>query len=216
MQLEILTKGIYHIYGDSHYEIASTFMRMQEFYESPFRGIRNNYFTVETYMDLYAAKYGNFTYCIDWDGFNVPGNIARKFYDTFQFDLLIKEQTLLDLIKDVVDSRSKFYLIGTHQEGATFDHELAHAFYYMDPAYKKAMNVITKSLPKRIHKQLCDELTEIGYAKNVIADELQAYCSTSTMVQLTKDFKKIDIPWESILEYKKLFVEVKDNKLLGT
>ena len=167
-------------------------------------------------MDSYANDFNNFTYFTDCEGFNVPGLVVRKFFDVFQFDLTLKEQALRDTLKTMIESKSKFYVIGTYKEGTTLDHELAHAFYYMDPTYKKAMNVVTKSLPKVVHRKMCDELLSRGYSKPFQSDELQAYCSTSSMIQLTREFDDIEIPWECVLEYKKIFVEAKDIKLMGT
>lgn len=213
MKIEKLTEGVYHVRGKNQYNITSVFLRMQEFYESPFRGIRNNYFTLEHYMDRYAEKYGNFTYTSDWVGFNVPGNVVRRFFKAFEHDLLDKEELLYQLIEELVESKKKFYLIGTYQDGAVVDHELAHAFFYLDSNYKKAMNAITERLSAKVKKELFNVITEQGYCKQVLSDELQAYCSTSTMVELTKQFDNKDLPWNTILEYKNIFADAKDEKL---
>ena len=65
----------------NQYELASTFIRLQEFYESPYKEIKGQYFTLEKYMDRYAKDQedNKFTYFEDWNGFNVPGNIVLKF-----------------------------------------------------------------------------------------------------------------------------------------
>jgi len=213
MKLEKMTDGIYHIYGKDQYEITSTFMRLQEFYESSLRGIRGGYFTLEHYMDSYAKRFGNFTYNSDWVGFNVPGNVVRKFFTVFEADLLDKEELLYQEIEEMIESNDKFYLIGTYQDGAVVDHELAHAFYYLDIKYKKAMNAITNSLSAKVRKDMFAVITNDGYCKQVLPDELQAYCSTSTMVELTKQFDTKDLPWDVVLEYKKAFAAAKDDKL---
>ena len=213
MEIEKLTDGIYHLRGKDQYEITSTFMRMQEFYESPLKGIRNRYFTLDHYMDLYAAEYGNFTYCSDWVGFNVPGNVVRRFFNTFVDDLFEREEQLYQMIEELVEGKHKFYLIGTYKDGAVVDHELAHAFYYLDTKYKKAMNAINDSLPAKVKNGMFKVITDQGYCKQVLPDELQAYCSTSTMVELTKQFEGVDIPWDTVLKYKETFADAKDEKL---
>lgn len=48
--------GMIHINASSQYEIASMFMRVQEFYESKYSTIRGKYFTVEEYMDTYRTR----------------------------------------------------------------------------------------------------------------------------------------------------------------
>ena len=44
------------------------------------------YFTLEEFMDCCAKYEGNFTYCTDWSGFNVPGNTILEFIELFQND----------------------------------------------------------------------------------------------------------------------------------
>jgi hypothetical protein len=62
--------AIYLLRFETQYEITSSFLRIQEHYESPhFSG---RVFTLEEFMDWYAAEYGAFTYLEDWSGFNVP------------------------------------------------------------------------------------------------------------------------------------------------
>jgi hypothetical protein len=215
MKLDKMTDGIYHIRGKDQYDITSIFLRIQEFYESPFRGIRGKHFTLEHYMDLYAKEYGNFTYCQDWVGFNVPGNVVRRFFKIFEEDLLDKEELLYQTIEEIVESKKRFYLIGTYQDGAVVDHELAHAFYYLDSEYKKTMKRIILSLPEKIKDDMLKAITDKGYCKMVLEDELQAYCSTSSMIELTEQFEGISIPWEFVLDFKKTFADAKDGKLGG-
>jgi len=50
---------------DTRHECASLFMRIQEFYESPYDNIKNNRFTMDEYMDTHAEDTGAFTYLMD-------------------------------------------------------------------------------------------------------------------------------------------------------
>ena len=70
----------------TQYELSSTFMRVQEFYESPFKNIKNKLFSHIQFMDTYANEYGNFTYTSDWAGFNVPGNVFNRWKLIFRDD----------------------------------------------------------------------------------------------------------------------------------
>jgi len=55
----VAKSNIYLVIAPSQYILAATFMRFQEYHESPeFKG---RIFTVEEYMDWYAKTYGNFT-----------------------------------------------------------------------------------------------------------------------------------------------------------
>ena len=63
-----IADGIYLLRFETQYEVTSTFLRVQEHYESPqFHG---RIFTLEQYMDWYVAENGAFTYFQDWSGFN--------------------------------------------------------------------------------------------------------------------------------------------------
>src|SRR5882757_828898 len=85
--------GIYLLRFKTQYELTSTFLRVQEHYESPeFHG---RIFSLEQYMDWYAEQYGNFTYYQDWSGFNVPSTAFAPFYAGAFDPLTRKERRLL-------------------------------------------------------------------------------------------------------------------------
>lgn len=180
MKLSKPFKGVIHIDVDSQYELTSTFMRLQEFYESPFEGFKGCFFTLEDYMDRYAEYYGNFTYNIDWNGFNVPGNIVKRFFsdEFFMGRLLNKEFKMLEAIAPYMKDEH-FYLIGTHGSDAGYmAHEQAHAFYYLNPEYKAEMDALTETLDEEVRGSIHDVLIKMGYCDEVLDDELQAYLST--------------------------------------
>jgi hypothetical protein len=164
-----VAKGIYLLRFKTQYELASTFLRVQEHYESPrFHG---RIFTLEQYMDWYAARYGNFTYYQDWSGFNVPSTAFAPFY-AGKFDPLSeKEKRLLGLFKNL---RERFYVIGVYDSGAkgSLTHELAHALYFTDASYRKA---VQKTMGAYDTSALEKRLVKAGYARHVIPDEVQAY-----------------------------------------
>jgi hypothetical protein len=55
-----IAKGVYLLRFKTQYELAATFIRVQEHYESSrFYG---RIFSLEQFMDWYAKRYGNFTY----------------------------------------------------------------------------------------------------------------------------------------------------------
>ena len=66
------TTAIVDVQYNTRYELCSSFMRMQEFYESDIPCIKDNYFTLEKFMDEYAKKNGGFSYTMDWSEFNIP------------------------------------------------------------------------------------------------------------------------------------------------
>jgi len=181
MTVKELYKGLFHIKFDTQYTEASTFMRLQEFYESPFNTIRNKYFTREDYEDRYVKEYGLFDYYTKWSGFNVPGNIVNLFFRVFNEhnDLTKKEFKLFHkVLKISAKKQSNYYLIATHDD-ADIDHEIAHGFYYLYPEYKKSMTKLIKEVSNcAMMKKLRIKLLNCGYCKKFLDDEAQAYLST--------------------------------------
>jgi len=155
-------------------------MRIQEYYESPIGEFRGNYFTHEDFMDAYAENNsGRFTYFSDWSGFNVPGNIVLEFFELFD-DLNKKETALYRCVETIAEIHGdQFYLIGVvGQDQDTLNHELAHAFYYLDKEYKELMDAITSCWENR--DEFYKGLETLGYDDSVFMDETQAYIATST------------------------------------
>src|SRR4249920_176504 len=104
-----IARGIFLVRFDSQYELASTFLRIQEHYESSrFRG---RVFTLEQYMDWYAARFGAFTYFEDWSGFNVPSTAFEPFYRGRFDPLLRKEARLLRRFRRFRHRRTPYYVI---------------------------------------------------------------------------------------------------------
>jgi len=186
LELRKIGPNIYHFIFPNQYELTSTFMRLQEFYESPLKEVRGKFFTHEEYMDIYAKEHGSFSYLTDWNGMNVPGNIAAKWYRKFAYGgtyFFKKERRLIDLLIDAIygfeDDGTKFYVIGTHElKGEDYiDHELCHAIYYLNPKFKKEMLKLVKNF-ERVD-ELKNSLTNLGYCEKVLDDEVQAYMATS-------------------------------------
>lgn len=63
---------VLHVTVKDSWDLAMTFLRMQEWYESP--KFHHKHFTLEAYMRWYQKAYGKgtFSYPKDWTGFNVP------------------------------------------------------------------------------------------------------------------------------------------------
>jgi hypothetical protein len=174
-------------------------MRLQEFYESPYRAIRNKYFTREEYEDLYAQHNGNFTYYQDWAGFNIPITSVQRFLALFSRDLNTKESKLFNAIFYNLYHNDIRYLIGVvYGDKTSLNHELAHALYNTNGDYYKAMKKLVAStkIP-----QLRGKLIQLGYCKSQIHDEVQAYLATMTPSQL----KKWKIEQSLCIKFRKVF-----------
>jgi hypothetical protein len=176
-----------------------SFVRMQEFYESPkFKG---KYFTLEQYMDYWSREFGkgSFTYPSVWNGFNLPGKVLADWWDRFDNDRRYREKVVLEKITDLMqkerkgsilfpgeirrfsDQMEKIYIIGAHKgkdSSRIIEHELSHALYYLYPEYRKSCQKLLKGVSKKDYRDAKKELINQGYCKKVIDDELQAYFST--------------------------------------
>lgn len=164
-----IAKGVYLLRFKTQYELAATFLRIQEYYESPrFHG---RSFSLEQYMDWYAEQHGNFTYYQDWDGFNVPSTALQPFYDGTFDPLSEKEKQFLRLFKGL---QERFYVIGVHDAGVkdSLTHELAHALFFIDDSYRTAVREAMRDYDTT---KLARQIVKAGYAKHVVPDEVQAY-----------------------------------------
>lgn len=191
-ELYRIKRKIYAVKVEDSYERAMLFLRYQEFYESPYKQFQGKNFDVWEFMNQYRKDRGTyFTYPGDWSGYNIPSDSFNKCikgvfdvkvnttpYDQYMFD--IKWAITEDLKGYAPDpSKEKFYLIGVDQiEGDIMDHEIAHALFYFNAQYRKEMTGLVKDLPMRKFNGMQNILLRLGYRKEVITDEIQAFMST--------------------------------------
>ncbi len=182
---------IVHINYETQYDLCSAFLRIQEFYESPYPSIQGKHFTMDQYMDIYAKETGAFTYFSDWSGFNVPGNYILEFWEEFYSDMRPKESAIVKMLTPYMRT-ANFYVIATYGKEVSQDtvkHELAHAYYYLDEKYKTSCEPLLANLNPKLKAKMTTRLLEMGYTEAVVPDEIQAYLSTSDDGYLKKHFK---------------------------
>jgi hypothetical protein len=69
--------------------------------------------------------------------------------------------------------RGRFYVIGVVGRGrGSLTHELAHALFFTDAVYRKA---VQRAMLAYDTSTLQQQLSKAGYARHVILDETQAY-----------------------------------------
>jgi hypothetical protein len=164
--------AIFLVRFETQYGLASTFLRFQEHFES--RRFAGRIFTLEAFMDWYAAEHGRFTYYEDWSGFNVPSAALAPFREGRFDPLLEKERRLLELFRHEPEP---FYVIGVTVESTRDElwHELAHALYFTNSSYRTA---VKKAMADHETSALARRLYEAGYSKRVLPDEVHAYVLT--------------------------------------
>lgn len=208
--LKNLYPGIYLCKIEDMYDLAMTFCRVQEFYESPFKQIRGKRFTLIELMALYSKKnQGSFTYPMDWGGFNIPGPVIASLYDYKIKDHNIYDSIILEIHNKIVTETesNQYYLIGSNTDVSTIEHECCHALFFLDKEYKdNALNIL-KKLHRSLRKKAEDVLFELGYDKSVMDDEIQAYLTTEfntlkAKKKLTKNEQK---------NYTNIVKELKEN-----
>ena len=128
IQDKILLPHIYILNFETQYELCMSFVRMQEFYESPkFKG---KYFTLEQYMDYWSKEFGkgSFTYPSVWNGFNLPGKVLAEWRNACEDNQDVMREREHDILCDInklmkkdgligvdSDDMEKIYIIGAHK-----------------------------------------------------------------------------------------------------
>lgn len=169
---------IYLVTFSNQYLAASTFMRLQEHYESPSPRFRGKTFDLESFMDAYAKRHGDaFSYFEDWVGFNVPSRAVKPFLKGKFDPLSRKERALLDIVKDVDEP---FYLIGAPaSESGIIAHEFVHGLFFTVPKYRADVLACVRSMRHtKPMRRMRKRLRKMGYCTEVLDDEHNAYLVT--------------------------------------
>jgi hypothetical protein len=178
---------------DNSYEMAMTFLRYQEFYESPNSLFFRKPFLIKEYVKWYSDG-GEFTYHNDWTGFNIPSEMIfecqKNIPDYNKWDDLMSE--IVNEIKN--KNIDRFYLIGTKNgDSGVLDHEIAHGLFYTNKDYKNEMLDLYNNMCSKAKENIHNYLRESGgYSEEVFIDETQAYLSTGFyyMKSVNKEAKK--------------------------
>lgn len=187
MKIEHPLPGIVHVKYDTQEELTRAFVRMAEFYESPYPDIRGHYFTLDQFRERYIETHGAWTYYTDWHGFNMPSHAVTAFSVAFAGDRMTPEEVkLIDAV--ITNTVQPCYLIGTHQE-EDVTHEIAHALYSIDARYAHDVrNLLFKFVNTDDCFALRAWLLREGYSDAVMLDEYNAYLSTNDLAEFLKDF----------------------------
>lgn len=177
------------------YDLAMHFVRYQEFYESANPLFRDNTWTWVEFMKWYSKKHGKgaFTYAIDWQGFNIPGDTIEKVWAMGIPDVNEYDKRMFEIAMQCRDqAKGDFYLIGATGRTSVLKHEIAHGFFYTVPEYKAEMTQLNKDLDPVFRKKVNATLKTMGYTPKVFVDECQAYLATGVSEQFTMPIKTED------------------------
>jgi len=200
--LRLIKPHVYIITGKNRFDIAIHFLRSQEWYECSNSKFRGKSFDLLDYIDWYSKERGNgaFTYPTDFIGFNLTDDIFDKVYKPdFYFNKYDKR--MMEIYRDVREhnGEGRFTIMGVLEgDKETIDHELAHAYWYLYPSYRREMRKLIKELPEDIKLNVETALAKSMYSANVFPDETQAYISTG----LGDD---MEVPDKIIEQFKEVF-----------
>ena len=115
---------------------------------------------------------GKFDYYDEWDGFNLPSEVLKPFFEGAFDPLSDEEKSFLDIFRG---RNGKFYIICTLEGGGleALKHELCHAMFYCKSDYKKqVLEVLNGYDTREIARHLINDLL---YHPDVLVDEIHAY-----------------------------------------
>lgn len=167
----------------SSYQLGMSFVRMQEFYESPYKEIRGKYFTLENFMDIYHLYFNtkSFDYHTRFKGYNFNGfnllNFIRVFRRSEKY-FREKERHLINAIFHFTDYKKleRQYLIGCLKEDENvIEHELSHALYSLDPIYREQSKEIVNRMSSEFREKVRNNLKKSMYSELMFEDEIIAY-----------------------------------------
>mgnify|MGYP003404923513 FL=1 len=195
-KLESVRERIWHLSFDNNEDLAMTFLRYQETYESPNETFRMNPFTIAEFKRWYENEYESFSYVDDWNGFNIPTHIIADVRDRGIDDVDDRDRLMASVL---TITGPDAYLVGSTGDATTVRHELLHALYFVEPEYAKACEeLIRTSTP--YHRSMMElSLKRMGYAPHVYLDEIQATLANGEL----HHYKDVDDKMEldSLAEY---------------
>lgn len=206
----LLNGNILHLEFDNIKDQTIALFRPSEYYESPHKAINGKVFSYEDFFVNYVKPNGEMTFFKDWPAFNIPGHVMLEFANLFPFKSNYEEH-VYDLIYNNIDVKKPFYIISNIKgdiEG--YEHELAHAIWYLNENYKDEMRNCFKVITPLVDRKVMDGFKEIGYPmkiKSIITDELQSWLATSTKQTFKDEF---NLTMKEVGKIHKQFREVFD------
>lgn len=216
-KLKKVANRIYCMEFDHNYDLAMHFLRFQEYQESPI--FKGQTFTLIEFMEYYAKKSRSksFSYTRDWDGFNIPGSLIFEVVKKGIPDFNKYDQTMLDIYIQLSNIHwdDNFYLIGVSKskdKQTLFNHEIAHAFYKINPEYREIMIELVRKLPDTVFGQITKVLEKWDYHHTAWFDEVQAYLATGLVRKLDlPKVRKVSKPFKKVYEQ---FCKQKESKFV--
>lgn len=191
--------NVWIVYSESSEEIGRAFIRFTEYCESvKFKNDQN--LTVKAIEEWWKSteKGKELSYYEYWEGHNITGKVLLTFKRNPSLHPITKhEQHVFDLFADVEDKdleKADIIAFPT-TNNVVIDHEIAHVWFSVDPAYKSTQIYNISQINKQVFESLRKELISMGYDKSVVIDEIQAYMSTyiDTLNETFSDLQNLNL-----------------------
>jgi len=208
-----ITENVFCAAFGDFFDLAMTFMRANEFTESPDPKIRGNPLKLIELIKLYSMESGgSFNYAAEMGAFALEKSQIRKtirggLADTSEHDF--RMLALFGYCSAMCSG--DWVLIGIPLEKDSigfFAHELAHAFYAQNKSYRSMCDTLVSEMSTESRQYLFDSLASHGYASDVLMDEAQAYLSTGV-------FDNIRAPKEECKPFEDLFDSILSEVIHG-
>ena len=184
------------------------FMRFQEYSEGIRKVRDHNPMPEGDVMYHYYRKTKKLYHKAGWAGFNLRGDLVNQYRGlSVEYDIPfnILERELIKLIDKHLHMRGNKFFVIAYMKGdkATRKHELMHALYYNNPAYKYHVD---KILDKVSTKKAGKYLRKLGYRFSgkhgdyIFNDEIQAYVLSDTK----KTIKQFGLSSKTLKKLQKL------------
>jgi len=169
------------------YHMNMTFKRYNEGSGHDDSRWRLQAFTIHDFDEFYAKQGAdlNNSYAEDWGGFMLSGKEIANVIKTGIPDLNKWDQVMMTIFSmcAVEYPDLNFSLIGASRDVNEVDptllrHEIAHALYDIEPAYRQKMDRLFNKIPPDLLDRILQILKSWGYCDEHLVDEVQAYLST--------------------------------------
>jgi hypothetical protein len=166
-------------------DVARSFFRVTEYYDGKHYGGSNRSVSLVDFLDNWMDRAGRVDYFKFWDGFNIPDH-AFKSWKRSAGALSSAEQVMVDAVNRASKGLNKYCVIGVGgNDSATLKHEMFHARYYLDSAFKSQADALIqahKNDPafKAITQTLIKKLDYVHH----VDEEAAAYLYTGSQMKL--------------------------------
>ena len=183
----ITLPGVLHLVFKTRKAMNIAMCRLSEFYESPSAEIRGKHFCLAEFIDAYSDEHGGIAYFEDIEGHNIPGGVVDSFFELFELSKF--EQAV-----QAAWGGGYKYLIATDEESdlSTITHEMAHAKWFMDKAYREKAKAVLDSIGGRLRSKMVLDLLAYGVPDTeIVWDEMHAYLISANEAELNTVFKGV-------------------------